>query len=73
MGVLSDTLKTYDYPNKPDWQEWLDYQSVSYDCSDSELEAWLALQSQPERYCNMCFGPDRHEVKLHQLKTKQHE
>ena len=73
MGVLSDTLKTYDYPNKPDWQEWLDYQSVSHDCSDSELEAWLTLQSQPERYCNMCFGPNAHEVKLHQLKIKQHE
>ena len=73
MGVLSDTLKTYDYPNKPDWQEWLDYQSVSHDCSYSELDAWLTLQSQPERYCNMCFGPDRHEVKIHQLKTKQHE
>jgi len=69
MGVLLDTLKTYNYPNKEKWQGWIDYQPLPVTCTDEELAVWLHTQARPEKYCNLCFGESQQSVP-HRIKIK---
>lgn len=69
LAVLDDTLSKYNYPNKDKWQNWLNYKPLSVNCSDLQIENWISQQSQPEQYCNMCFGSHGHST-VHDLKVK---
>lgn len=72
MAVLDETLKLYNYPNKLQWQSWLDYQPLSTNSTDEEIKSWLERQKLPEKYCNMCFGEEPRNL-LHRIKVKKHE
>jgi hypothetical protein len=69
MGVLADTLATYNYPNKELWEPWLQYKSLGYNATVKEIADWLTIQAGPEKYCNMCFGP-KPITKIHTLKER---
>ena len=72
MGVLADTLATYNYPNKELWEPWLQYKSLGYNATVEEIADWLTVQAGPEKYCNMCFGA-KPAIKIHTLKERTKE
>ena len=72
MAILKHALEMYEYPNREQWQPWLDYQPLAVDATDAEIAQWLAVQAGPEKYCNMCFDAEPAHV-VHTLKVREND
>ena len=55
IGVLENTLTTFDIDKRPDWAPYLqEYKTVSPTSTDEEIIAWFDQRNNPEKVCNMC-------------------
>jgi sulfatase maturation enzyme AslB (radical SAM superfamily) len=52
-GLLKETLKRFDYPNRELWEPHIQ-QGIGPDCTDSELEKFLNNFGHPAPVCAMC-------------------
>ena len=72
MAILKHALDAYNNPNPTAWKPWLEYQALTVNATDLEIEQWLERQAGPEKYCNMCFNQEPAKV-IHTLKVKEHD
>jgi len=54
IAYIGDILGKYGRENDPDWKPYLNYEPLTPDCSDDELEDFMKKQPQPEWTCKMC-------------------
>jgi MoaA/NifB/PqqE/SkfB family radical SAM enzyme len=62
IGVLNQTLETYNLQNSDHWRDYYEkYESVGIHDSEETINAWFERQKHPENVCNMCGFMNSHE------------
>jgi organic radical activating enzyme len=68
IGVLNQTLETYNLQSTEAWDKYYSqYESLGTDATEAEIDAWFTRQKDPENVCNMCgfFGGTRMPTQQH--------
>ena len=66
-GLLKDTLERFDYPNLSMWKNYLT-NGLEPDCSDSELEEFIANFGKPNKICAQCPTKQDHKSTIDHYK-----